>query len=403
MMSKEMEQSSSANTQEGPLDPIVNLHFWTYLQVIKHGPFPRLLIPIFYEGPFLPVLPGATNMASKDINEILDEQFKYLGVDPSTVPQQSLKLKIDMLGAVLEEHQATLSEPESSKTGEARQRLELDATALNEMTLAIRGKAKEVMIKKKAEEARKKAEEAAAGPSNTDQTEPESIAREEEDEEIDVEAWMATRTTDEERRADIEERFKRFWELADETKKFPKKLENRKKWWDESKAALAQTLAQIKEFEPQRSVHQRGIRNQERLIADVSASLRALYAEHTVQHPATTNPATATRDALISRTTSDPVRGTILRSTTVFTTAKPGHACFWPEIQHQTSLFLREGQHLRWQLRNEHNLHARHARLQHATKERARRLREKVVEWDKQRARLYGALLEIEAMEAVAG
>ncbi|KAL9576695.1 MAG: hypothetical protein Q9212_006886, partial [Teloschistes hypoglaucus] len=374
-MSKGIEQSSSANTQGAHLvhsDPIVNLHFWIYHQAIKHGPYPRLLIPIFYEGPVLPVLPGLLKMAAEDINEILDEQFKYLGVDASTVPK-NLKLKIDMLSAVLEERQAAvLSAPESSKTGEARQPLGLDAAALKEMSLAIKEKADEISGKTKAAEAGTK-------------------LRGYEEEDIDLAAWMASRTTREERRADIDERFARFWALADETKGYPEQITNCKTGYQESKAALAKTVAEIQEFGPQRGVHQRGIRNQKRLVAEMSAPLRALYAEHAVQHPASTteptDPATIARNALISRTTSHPLHSTIAQTTTLYTTPKPDHSSSDDELIHATTLYLRAGALLRYMVRYEPTLWARYRHLREATRERGRHLREKIVAWDDQRGR----------------
>ncbi|KAL9583505.1 MAG: hypothetical protein Q9212_002663 [Teloschistes hypoglaucus] len=102
--------------------------------------------------------------------------------------------------------------------------LELDTAALKKMSLAIKGKADEILGKKKVAEAR------------TDQTEPESIAKGYEDE-----AWHP------------------------------------------------QPEDEIKELEPQRILYQHGIRNQKRLIAEMSATLRALYAEHAIQHPDSTD------------------------------------------------------------------------------------------------------------------
>lgn len=91
-MSKQMEQSSSANTQEAFLvhsDPIVNLHFRVYHQVIKHGPYHGLLVPILYVCLVLAVLLGLLwKMAAEDVDEILEEQFKHLGVDASTGNQE---------------------------------------------------------------------------------------------------------------------------------------------------------------------------------------------------------------------------------------------------------------------------------------------------------------------------
>ncbi|KAL8626977.1 hypothetical protein Q9189_007338, partial [Teloschistes chrysophthalmus] len=380
-MSKQMEQSSSANTQEAFLvhsDPIVNLHFRVYHQVIKHGPYHGLLVPILYVCLVLAVLLGLLwKMAAEDVDEILEEQFKHLGVDASTVPS-NLKLKIDMLGAVLEERQAAQSAPESSKTGEARQRLKLDATALREMSSKIKEKEKEIMAKQMAEE---------------------------DDEDIDLAAWMATRTTNEERRADIDERSARFWALDEEAKDFPKQIQNHKKWLEESEAALAETVAEAKEFHPQRGLHQRGIRAQKRLVAEMSAPLRALYAEHAVQHPATTtaSPSNIVRNELISHTTSHPLHSTIAKSTTLYTTPKPNRPHLSPEVDHATSLYLRAGAHLRWMMRYEPSLYARHDRLEHAMSERSKQLRQKRVEWDDQRVKIYGCMLVLEAMEKAAG
>ncbi|KAI4194994.1 MAG: hypothetical protein LQ350_007450 [Teloschistes chrysophthalmus] len=53
-------------------------------------------------------------------------------------------------------------------------------------------------------------------------------------------------------------------------------IQNRKKWCKVSEAALAQTFAEIEEFQPQRGLHQRGIRTQKRLIVEISAPLRSV-------------------------------------------------------------------------------------------------------------------------------
>ncbi|KAI4238561.1 MAG: hypothetical protein LQ352_007861, partial [Teloschistes flavicans] len=281
------------------------------------------------------------------------------------------------------------------------------------MSLVLREKA-EAAGRKEEEEAKKKAEEDTAGPAAGISQLKERIFHPHTDQligdqpaatppaDVDIEAWMTSRTKAE-RRADIEERYARFWELVEVTREFPATIADFKKQHDgrheRLKAELATTMAEMDAFRPQIAAHRRGIRTQRRLIAALSGPLRALYAEHADQRPMSA----AQRAAAAKRTATKSVQTAIAKATTLPTSPKPGHEPFWAEIEYRTSEYLQAGAQLRWQLRYERNLSGRFERELAGVNERGNGLGELVKQWDGHREELARQLQQVSEMELAEG
>ncbi|KAL8685294.1 MAG: hypothetical protein Q9218_007856, partial [Villophora microphyllina] len=405
---------------------------------------PELLIPIFYPGPFFAPISGFTMIEKEEMEQIMDEQFKDLGIPLYKVPKDK-DAKLKMFASIMEAHKAMQEAPESSKDGGSRKAIDVKA-AMKKLTLAIESKAAEKMAeaaKKTSKDAAgskkgvefndgddlatsfkkidkltelggargilipKWSEEDAAGASKkvAGLRNNEQVTADDSGEEIDSAEFFnkllmmpdITHWTPD--LAKLAMQYDKFRVMVEESMTRSQKAEKVGRGYGAWLEKFKEKRAEQEEFKPKKATHEKGIACQKKIIADLSGPLAALYAQHVHQHTEMVEQ----RDASVASFTSRLVSARLLKATTVYSTPKRGHERWWSIVMLRTQEYLQHGSWLAWQIGYEKELERVIEHYRAGTNKRLSAYKNLMEEWDKHRHAMWALAKEVAGQEKKCG